>query len=460
MTAYGNAPVAKAAAASRVQRYWNKGTKSMQTAQEMHPTGHPAPAAGTTSGGAKRYWNAGAHEMQVPHKGFEGHPAAPATSAPATSTAPTQPVSIINMSIPEITARAKLIVDNQIRAERVPFQTRGTQIGQEGASEQAAHQAAYGQQDTALAGLQTGQATGAKTFANQAADALAQAASQNVVDPNAPESTKKQQEASRTLLTGIASAGQAGTNQRQEAESNLLTNLRAAAGTNAVGQSGQIAGTYAKRSQENADKKTAMEATGPGRRSKLQTELEGEVGKLRQAKETSEGKFGLDWAKLRQQELGSQRTAATAAAGQRNTANIAAADRAQKAADAKWKREHPGQTKGSGSGKTKGSGGKVTAAEGLKYAAGINSAYSVVHQEIEATKRQYPHANAQEVYKYAFKQLEQGAHTGSGGKAGEAMPANMIHAAMSLIYNNGKLIGGPRQEAIENGLNPNSPWLH
>ncbi len=81
----------------------------------------------------------------------------------------------------------------------------------------------------------------AKTFENYAADAInkaataapgaAQTAERLGLKPGEalPESAQRQQEAARTLLSGIAQSGAAATNARQEGESNFLTNMQGAA---------------------------------------------------------------------------------------------------------------------------------------------------------------------------------------------------------------------------------------
>src|SRR5207247_1318407 len=84
-------------------------------------------------------------------------------------------------------------------------------------------------------------------------------------------------------------------------------------------------------------------------------------------------------------------------------------------------------------------GAKYNPAASRKYAASVNNAYSVVHQELEAGRKKG--AKGQNLYDVVVKQLEEGKHTGPGRTIGKPLGKNLIHAALSLIYNKGKLVG-------------------
>ena len=217
----------------------------------------------------------------------------------------------------------------------------------EQAGVQAAHTANYQQLDTGTAALQAKQSASAKTYQNEAADRLKQAESITTGEPGEAESTKRQREASRTLLTSIAAGSQAGTTARQQAEENFLTNVRATGQQQGAAGTTQIGSEYGKQKQSTADQEAQLLAGKSGRVGKYAQSLEGESEKLKlaaaalgnqQAKtintergtaatiRNQQATQGLGRAKLNQsasegaanreqRENASKRTAATAAAG-------------------------------------------------------------------------------------------------------------------------------------------------
>ena len=220
--------VAKAAP----QRFLNKASGKMETPQQMHAYRAPVPQGHNVS--------------STSH-----------TVTRQVTNTPRAPVSFINKSIPEVEATARALTAAEVSGIKGAYAPQQTLLGQQQQGALGAHATAYGQLGSTIGGLQTQQAGTAKTFENTAADALVRAES---AAPGAketeerlgikpgeqlPESARRQQEAARTLLSGIAQAGQAGTNARQQGESNFLTNMQGAAALGNTEGARNIEGQYA-----------------------------------------------------------------------------------------------------------------------------------------------------------------------------------------------------------------------
>lgn len=253
-------PVTKAAA-SRVQRYYNKGTGRMEALRGGHfPGQRPVQRA-----------------AQRP-----GRPVQRPGQAPVQAGAK----SLLQMSPAEVEAHARSIVASEMNAERLPFQQRLTGLAGEAYGQQKAHEQTYEKLDTGLAAQQTHAGESAKTFQNVAAEAVKRAEGQKPGGEQAGEhaaggeALAKQEAAAKTLLTAIAMGAQAGTNARQQGESGFLTNMRANAQQEGAAGSQQIAGEYGKRKQEVSQKEGDLLASKPGRVGKLSQALLGEREKL------------------------------------------------------------------------------------------------------------------------------------------------------------------------------------
>jgi hypothetical protein len=261
--------VAKVAA----QRYLNRASGRMETAQQIH-TYHPPPS------------------RPVPPP---GHQTSNTTrTVTRTVTPPVKaPVSFINKNPAEVEATARQLTNAEVAGIRGAYQPENALLGQEQTGALGAHATSYGQLGSTISNLQTAQQGTAKTAENFAADALnkastaapgaAQAAERLGLKPGekAPESVERQQEAARTLLSGIAQAGAAGTNARQTNEANFLTNMQGTAALGNTEGAKAIEGQYARQKGEVAGKEGAAIAKAEGNQASLGQKLFGEQEKLR-----------------------------------------------------------------------------------------------------------------------------------------------------------------------------------
>lgn len=280
MAALGNAPTigssraqpsgAKPAVQRAAQRFLNKASGKMETAQQMHGYRAPAP---------------------VP----QGHNVSSTThtvTREATRT-PQAPVSFINKTPAEVEATARQLTNAEVSGIRSAYQPQNQLLGQEQTSALAGHATSYGQLQSTLGGLQSQQAGTAKTFENYAADALskastaapgaAQTAEHLGLKPGEalPESAQRQQEAARTLLSGIAQAGAAGTNARQQNEASFLTNMQGTAALGNTEGARNIEGAFGRQKQEVLNKEGAAIGKAQGNQASLSQKLFGEQEKLR-----------------------------------------------------------------------------------------------------------------------------------------------------------------------------------
>ena len=276
------APPRPTPAAKAAQRYLNRASGQMETAQQIHSYRAPAP-------------------KPVPPQGHATSGTTHTVTRTTTST-PRAAVSFINKSPQEVEDVARKLTNAEVSGIRSAYAPQNTLLGQEQQGALGAHATSYGQLGTTLAGLQTQQQGSAKTFSNYAADAIAKA---QTAAPGAaqtaehlglkpgeqlPESARNQQEAARTLLSGIAQAGAAGTNARQEGEANFLANMQGAAALGNTEGAKNIEGVYARQKGENAAKEGAAIGKAQGNQAKLAQGLQSEQSKLRAAAEATLGK--------------------------------------------------------------------------------------------------------------------------------------------------------------------------
>ena len=263
------ASVAKAAA----QRYLNRASGRMETAQQIH-TYHPPPS------------------RPVPPV---GHQTSNTTRTVTRTVTPAvkAPVSFINKSPAEVEATARQLTNAEVSGIRGAYQPANQLLGQEQTGALGAHATSYGQLGATVGNLQTQQAESAKTFENYAADAInsaataapgaAQTAERLGLKPGekAPESAERQQEAARTLLSGIAQGGAAGTNARQQNEANFLTNMQGTAALGNAEGAKAIEGQYALQKGKVGEKEQAAIAKAEGNTATLGQKLFGEQEKDR-----------------------------------------------------------------------------------------------------------------------------------------------------------------------------------
>lgn len=255
------------------QRYLNKASNRMETAQQIHsyraPTPKPVPPQGHTTSGTTH------------------------TVTRTTTSTPKAPVSFINKSPAEVEDTARKLTEAEVSGIRGAYAPSNALLGQEEQGALGAHATSYGQLGTTIGGLQTQQAGTAKTFENYAADAInkastaapgaAQTAERLGLKPGEalPESAQRQQEAARTLLSGIAQAGQAGTTARQEGEANFLTNMQGTAALGNTEGARNISGQYALQKGKVGEKEQGAIAKAQGNQASLAQKLFGEQEKDR-----------------------------------------------------------------------------------------------------------------------------------------------------------------------------------
>jgi hypothetical protein len=373
------------------------------------------------------------------------------------------------------------------KAESEPYQKLLSEIhGQEGTA--AKQYAGYGQTAQATLGsLGAAQESSAKTFENQAAE--------NALTQGKAIETTGQVQGSMTggyvapelraqLNAEGTQAKEAGATQNSFAQNsaqaggNLMTGLRAAAvQRNQEGLTRGIPNAFAKEANSVQEKLGTVVGKVGATADKNREALE----KNQYNERATNEKLAHEGVKIGQEGVYKQGVVRNAAASTAEKGSAAAATNATNVAKVNATKENAeeknttalrvaeGKNKAGRANAQEANKDKVRIAEikekgaaagsaaGRKYAAAVNNAYSVVHQEIEAGRK--TGAKGQQLYNIAVKQLEEGKHTGSGRAPGKPLGANLIHAAMSLIYNGGKLTGKTRIEAIENGVPETSPWL-
>ena len=272
-TVQSSAPQRSSPAAKAASRYLNKASGRMETAQQIHsyraPTPKPVPPPG--------------HNVQnTTH-----------TVTRTTTNTPRAPVSFINKSPAEVEDTARKLTAAEVSGIRGAYAPQNALLGQEEQGALGAHATSYGQLQGTIGGLQSQQAGTAKTFSNYAADAInkakeaapgaAQTAEHLGLKPGEalPESAQRQQEAARTLLSGIAQAGAAGTNARQEGEANFLTNMQGAAALGNAEGARNISGQYALQKGKVGEREGAAIAKAQGNQATLASRLFSEQEKDR-----------------------------------------------------------------------------------------------------------------------------------------------------------------------------------
>jgi hypothetical protein len=256
----------KAQPAGKMPRFLNKGTGKMETAQQMKASRTKALAPSAPQRAPKA-------PAQVKT------PAKPAASAAARAPAAK---SWLEMNPGEIQKLASSTVSKDTQAELVPYRQRQGEIsGTEGTV--AKRYGAYGEAtDKLLSGIQETQANSAKTFDNQAADAVTKSqgevntTGQNAITNNAgyeDPQLRAQLASEQGAVTNIGAAGQANANALGQNEANTLATIRAAAAQRvAEGQRG-IASTFGKQRGETQAKEGELLAKEGGASQKLDTEL-------------------------------------------------------------------------------------------------------------------------------------------------------------------------------------------
>jgi hypothetical protein len=379
----------------------------------------------------------------------------------------------------EIHQIAKNAAQETLKAELAPLKSEGREVAQneQGASQR--YQQYSGAANQLLGGVAEQQAASAKTYENQAAD--------NALQAGKAVETSGQTQASmtggfvspelRAQLNAEASresaAGASGNTLAQnigQAGQNLVSGIRSAAALRAVEGQGKITGYFQKEANKIGEAENSRIAKVGADQEAYESKDEGENVKARE--------------NLASLGLKTQETANKTAKVPGEIANKAAETQKfqveipQREADTRKVQAEMGKIKAAGQkveqevreGKVSSEIGKNRAIEaedkaraeslrnlgtsGRKYLKEIQTAYSVVDQEVKAAQKANPTANPHKLYMGIIEALEKGAHSGVGGKPGKPMPINLIHAGLSMVYNGGKLVGKPAQEAIQQGLNP------
>jgi hypothetical protein len=416
------------------------------------------------------------------HGGGGGHPAQRAQAGVQALGAPREPTNWMEMNPGQLQRFATNQVQQNTQAELTPYRARNAELGNIEKTT-AQRYGAYGEAaDKLMQGVQGEASASAKTAQNEAAEASLRAskgvetAGQNAVTANAGYMDPQLRAALSAQTQNSAQIGQAREANAANlgaGENTFMANLRAAAAQRVTeGQKG-IASTYAAQRGKVGTEEQRLLARQPGAITKLDQELlqkqftnratEAGLGFKGQELQNKTALAGSTLNVNQARITKSNQEAGEKAKGQAGKEALTRADTEQKQADAAYKKltaadkaAYDKWKMGGGSGGVPGKTASPTA--GRKYAAAINNAYSSVKAELErGEKRGY---KGQQLYNLAVKQLGEGKYTGKGGKEpGNPMAVNLIHAALSLIYNKGKLVGKPRTEALENGLNPTSPWL-
>lgn len=281
VTSLGRQPTTPSPAVQKAaQRYLNKASGKMETAQQIHNYRAPAPASPP-----------GHNVSNTTH-----------TVTRTTQATPQPAVSFINKSPAEVESLARQLTAAEISGVRGAYAPQNTLLEQERGPALASHATAYGQLGATLGGLQTQQAASAKTFENYSADALSKAAT---AAPGAeqtratlglkpgealPQGLQQQQENARTLLSGIAQGQAARANESSQNEANFLTNAQSTAAIRNAEGVRNIEGAFARQKQEVAGKEGAAIAKAQGNQASLAQKLFGEQEKLRSTKEAITGK--------------------------------------------------------------------------------------------------------------------------------------------------------------------------
>lgn len=261
-------PTANIARAAAAQRFYNRGSGRMETAAQMrayHPsTTHPVPA---------------------------GHSVSRTTST-VTRTAPFNPATTADwtrLNGSQLREYAEYLVNKDVAASRLPFLAANREL----AAEQQNTSRQYGQvaqnTQTLLKGIATGAGEQAKTDQNRLAEQVAKS-KQETSDAftklqgyQSPE-LQQQRAAAEARQAASGAAATQGQQTRQEAESNYLTNLQAAAGQRAQERQGDIASRFGKEEEANRTKEQALAAQGPAKAQELWQKLVGQKTALQEAR--------------------------------------------------------------------------------------------------------------------------------------------------------------------------------
>jgi hypothetical protein len=197
--------------------------------------------------------------------------------------APKAEKSWLEMNNAQLHHLAEKQIQQNTKAELVPFKARGQEIT--GTEQTVANRYnAYGQAtQSLLGGLQAGQEASAKTADNASAETAIKtqnevnSAGQNAATLSGGYVSPQEQGAQAAMkanLTGLGSAAQTATESQGQNETNLLTNIRAAAAQRvAEGEKG-IASTYGKERGKLAGEEGKLLAKESGDITKYNTELE------------------------------------------------------------------------------------------------------------------------------------------------------------------------------------------
>lgn len=293
--------------AGKMPRFLNKGTGKMETAQQMKASRTKALAPSAP--------------QHVAAKGAPQAKTAPKGVVP--SRAPAK--SWIEMNPGEIQKLAASTVGKDTQAELGPYRQRQGEIsGTENTV--AKRYGAYGEAaDKLLGGIQETQANSAKTFENQAADAVAKSqgevntTGQNAITNNAgyeDPQLRAQLASEQGAVTSIGAAAQANANTLGQNEANTLATIRAAAAQRvAEGQRG-IASTFGKQRGETQAKEGELLAKESGASQKLDTEL---LQKQFANRATEQG-LGIKLGTLKVNEQNAATKARSTTASERNNA--------------------------------------------------------------------------------------------------------------------------------------------
>jgi hypothetical protein len=197
--------------------------------------------------------------------------------------APKAEKSWLEMNNAQLHHLAEKQIQQNTKAELVPFKARGQEIT--GTEQTVANRYnAYGQAtQSLLGGLQAGQEASAKTADNSAAETAIKtqnevnSAGQNAATLSGGYVSPQEQGAQAAMkanLTGLGSAAQTATESQGQNETNLLTNIRAAAAQRvAEGEKG-IASTYGKERGKLGGEEGKLLAKESGDITKYNTELQ------------------------------------------------------------------------------------------------------------------------------------------------------------------------------------------
>lgn len=241
----------------------------------------------------------------APRHNANPHPNASGHSQPAHAGPPPQGQNLSELNPAQIHQRAVGMARTQGQVELAPLRTQAHELS---ATEQAAQQRfkAFGEsQNSNLAGIGAQAEASAKTAANNAAD-NALKAGQSVETSGqtqagltggylSPEARAEIQ-AEGQRAAGVSGAGKSLAEQSGQNETNLMTNLRAAAAAKVTEGSAGIANTYGKQLRENANKQAEI----PGRIGANTGKLELELGTKAFNQKATEAGLGIKVNTLQQ----------------------------------------------------------------------------------------------------------------------------------------------------------------